>query len=94
MRELPLDEEMALDEELNSDEGQNITHRCSPLKSGLDRTGATMVVKNITWPHEVVYCSAEKTAAYQELLVPTFVQGYLVVLCARDTNNRVLWPTT
>ena len=45
MSELPLSEEMALDEGLNSDEGKHITCRCSPLKSALDRTGATMVVK-------------------------------------------------
>ena len=45
MRELPLGEEMELDEGLNSDEGQHITCRCSPLKSGLDSTGVTMVVK-------------------------------------------------
>ena len=48
MRELPLGKEMASDKGLDNDEDQHITHICRPLKSGLDRTGATTVVKNIT----------------------------------------------
>ena len=44
IRELHLTKEMASDE---GDEDQYITHRCRPLKSGLNRTGVTMVVKNI-----------------------------------------------
>ena len=47
----------------------------------------TMVVKNITWPHEMVYSSAGKPTAYQELSVYTFVQGYLVVMCAHDIKK-------
>ena len=74
MRDPHLTEEMTSNEALDSDEDQPITHRCRPLKSGLDRTGVTMVVHNINWPHEVIYSSAGTPAVYQELLVPTFVQ--------------------
>ena len=64
IRELHLAEEMASDEGLDSDEDQYITFRHIPLKSGLDRTGVTMVVKNISWPHKVVYSSAGNPATY------------------------------
>ena len=39
-----------------------------------------MVIKRITWPHGVVYTVAEKPAAYEELSIPHFVQGYLIVM--------------
>ena len=38
------------------------------LKSGLHWTGPTMVLNKVTWPHEVVYTSASKLAAYQDIL--------------------------
>ena len=47
-----------------------------------------MVVHSITWPHEVVYSSVGKPAVYQELSVPTFMQGYLVVMHCQDTKNQ------
>ena len=80
--------EMSLDGGLNSDEDQPITNKRRPLKSGLNRTGATMIVHNLTWPHEVVYSSAGKPAVCQELAVPTFMQEYLVVMHGQDTKTR------
>ena len=41
------------------------------LKSGMQRTGASMVIHKVTWPHEVVY---------QELTIPLFVQGFLIIM--------------
>ena len=50
MRELHLPKEMSSDGGLESDEDQPVTCKRLPFKSGLDRTGATMAVQNITWP--------------------------------------------
>ena len=41
---------------------------------------ATTVLNNLTWPHEVVYTLVCKPAAYQDISVPLFVQGYLIVM--------------
>ena len=88
IRDLHLTDKMASDEGLNHDEDQYITHTCRPLKSGLIGTGVTMVLKNISWPHEVVYSSDGKHATYLELSVLAFVQRCLVVMSAQDTKTR------
>ena len=49
-----------------------------------------MVVKNITWPHKVVYSSTGKLATYKDLSVPLFVQGYLIVMTTVDIKLRDL----
>ena len=54
----------------------------------MDRTGATMVVHNITWPQEMIYSSTAKPATYKELSVPAFVQGYLVVMDTVNTKTK------
>ena len=54
--------------------------RCKNLKSGMDRTGATIVLNKITWPREVLYTSESKPASYQYISVPQFVYGYLIVM--------------
>ena len=79
MRELHLTE-MTSDEGLNSDVDQHITCRHRPLKSGLNRIGANMVMKNIPLPHKVVY-SAELIRSCCTSLAK-FVQRYLVVMRA------------
>ena len=48
MRDLCLPEEMSSDDGLDSGEDQPITQKRRPLKSGMDMTGATIVVHNIT----------------------------------------------
>ena len=53
-----------------------------------------MVVHNITGPHEVVYSASGKLAVFQELSVPSFVQGYLVVMSGQDTKIRDSMLTT
>ena len=40
----------------------------------------SMVVKRITWLHEVVYMAAGKSVAYEELSIPLVVQGYLIIM--------------
>ena len=34
----------------------------------------------MTWPHEVIYSMAGKPAAYEDLSIPMFVQGYRIVM--------------
>ena len=39
-----------------------------------------MLVKKIAWPHEIIDIAAGKPAAYGELSIPHFIQGYLIVM--------------
>lgn len=39
-----------------------------------------MVVKMVAWLHEVIYSVAGKLAAYEDLSMPLFMQGYLIVM--------------
>ena len=48
--------------------------------SGVDRTGASMVLHKVTWRHEVVYTSQGKPATFQDLSIPIFIQGYLIII--------------
>ena len=59
-----------------------------PLKSRLQRTGATTVLNKVTWPYEVVYTSAGKPAADQDISIPLFVQGYLMVMDSEEGYIR------
>ena len=84
----PLDEETTSDEESTSEDEQQITTRHRPLKSGMNRTGMTMVIKRIMWPYEVVYSLAGKPVAYEDLSVSAFVQGYLIVIHSEDSETK------
>ena len=53
----------------------------------MDRTTTTL--KKITWPHEVVYISACKPASYQDISVPQFVYGYLLLMDSEEADIRV-----
>ena len=67
LQQLPLSEAATADEGSTSEEEQLTARQCRPLKSGMHCTGATMVIKRITWHHKVMYSTAGKTAAYEEL---------------------------
>ena len=91
MCQLPPGEDSTSDEGLTSGEEQHAMHRCRPLKSGVDRMGATMMIHNIktTSPSsKVIYSPTRKRATYKDLLVPAFVQGYLIVMANVDTKTR------
>ena len=60
---------------ISKEDEQFAGRRKKPLKSGMDRTGATTVVKYVTWPHEVMYMATRKPTAYQDFSIPLFVQG-------------------
>lgn len=79
LQQLPLSEQGTPDEGSYSEE-QLTAQRHRPLKSDMHHTEATVVIKCITWPHEVMYYVAGKPAAYEDLLMDAFVQGYLIVV--------------
>ena len=54
----------------------------------MNRTGVTIVVKWITWPHEVQYTAAGKPATYEDLSVSAFVRGYLIIMKYGDTKTK------
>ena len=56
-------------------------------------TGARIVVKCITWPHEVVYSAAGKPSAYEELSIALLVQGYLIVMEGEEGSNKYKMAT-
>ena len=39
-----------------------------------------MVVQKMTWPHEVVYFVDVEHAEFEDLTIPKFVQGYLIIM--------------
>ena len=47
-----------------------------------------MVVKWITWPHELVYGADGKPDMYDELALPLFLSGYLSVLDTVKTGQK------
>ena len=51
------------------------------LKSGIHHwTRATTVVRKLTWPHDIVYTTARKLAACQDISLPLFLQGYMIIM--------------
>ena len=78
----------ATTEEDTSDAGEQPAPRCRKhLKSGHHRTGATTVLNKVIWPHKVLYTSAGKPTTYQNILIPIFVQGYLIMM---DTEEGLV----
>ena len=63
------------------------------MKSGIDRTGATTVINNVTWPHGVVYNSDGKPASYQDISVRQFVYGYMTVMDTEGDGIMVKMST-
>ena len=55
----------------------------------MGRTGATTVLNKITWLHNVVYTSAGKPTSYQDMSVPQFVYGYVLVMDSEEADIRV-----
>ena len=51
-------------------------------------TLTTTILKQIVWPHELVYDPSGKPAVYDELSLPLFIQGYLVILQAERLQQK------
>ena len=75
------------DDSFSSDEEQPSTRKRHPLKSGMNHTGETTVIKWIMWAHEVQYTAAGKPAYYEDLSVSAFVQGYLTIMKSDHTET-------
>ena len=90
LRELPAYHEATTDEDDTSNEEEQPVQRRKKkgLKSGIHQTGATTVVKKVTWPRKVVYISNGKPAVYQDISVPLFVQGYLITTDSQDSSIK------
>ena len=54
------------------------------------RTADNTVVKQITWPHELIYTQASIPALYEDLLAMSFVNGYLEVLATVKDDTKQL----
>ena len=52
------------------------------MKSGKLRTADTSILRKVVWLLEVVYMSTGKLAEYDQLSIPLFVSGYLMVMSA------------
>ena len=62
------------------EEDQHAPRRKKPMNSGMDRTGATTEVNRVTWPHKVVYSLVVKPDCYQDMSIPQFVLGYMILM--------------
>ena len=82
-----ISEVTCLDSNSTSDEEQPTTRKRRPLKAGLNHSRATMVVKWITWPHEVQYTVSGKPATYENVSVSSFAQGYLIIMQCEDIES-------
>ena len=80
LRQLPIITEPATDKESFTDEDQLDACYWRPLKLAMHCTRASIVVRRITWLHEVVYSVGLKPAANEHLSIPMFVHGYLIVM--------------
>ena len=65
MRQIPADTGATTEGDTSDEEEQPPPRWREHLKSGLHRTGASMVLNKVTWPHEVVYTLDGKPAAYK-----------------------------
>ena len=91
MRQLPTLSGTTADKDSSSDDEDQpaLRCRCKILKSVMDRTGATPVLNKIPWPYEVVYTSDGKPASYQDISIPQFIYGYLLVMGSEEADIKV-----
>ena len=47
---------------------------------------AYMVVKRITWSHDVQYTTAGISVVYEDLKVSSVVQGHLIIMKSEDST--------
>ena len=79
MHQLPAYSRATAEEDsMSEEEDQHAPRRKKHTNSSIDRTGASMVVNKVTWPHKVVYSLAGKPASYQDISIPQFVLGYMI----------------
>ena len=91
MKLLPAILRATADKDLLCDDKDQPAHRRrhKNLKSGMDRTGITTVINQVTWLHEVMHTSDGKPASYQDISVPQFVYGYMIVMDTEEVDIKV-----
>ena len=76
-----------------SDDEEHPPHRRgNNLKSGIERTGASMVI-HVTWPHKMVYTLEGKHGSYRYLSIPLFVHGFLIIMESEEGPVKELMST-
>ena len=54
------------------------------------RTADTIVVRSVTWPHEVVYAPNAQTIVYEHISTMAFVDSYITVMAKESHNIKTL----
>ena len=68
------------DEESDSDAVEPLRQHRKPLKFGKLYMANSMVLKMVTWPHELIYTAMGQPTMYEDLSVTRFVSGYLAIM--------------
>ena len=78
-----------LEDDSDSEEEQVLPKkRRIAIKSGKVHTTDTTVLKQIVWPHKLVYDLSGRPAAYDDLPLLLFIQGYLAILQAENLQKK------
>ena len=64
------------------------------LKSGKIHTADSMVLKNVTWPHELIYKAEDKPAQNEDFSMSQFVSGYMAVMNMEKPAVRTVMGST
>ena len=80
LRQAPLLADISTDDSGTDQEPAHRRKKGRPLKSGSVRTADFIVIKRITWPHELVYALPGEPMTYELISMSQFVTDYLSVL--------------
>ena len=81
MRKAPKAVADSTDEDSDSNEQLvGCKKRKTTIKSGKRHMANTTVLRQINWPHELVYGPGSQPTIYDELPLPLFIQGYLAII--------------
>ena len=80
---------MTEEDSTSEEEDQPAPRRMKQIKSGMDQTEAATVLRKVTWPQEVMYGTARKSASCQDISIPQFVQGYLFIMEGEEGGHTV-----
>ena len=77
----PVDYLSGTDEDSDQDDPlQMVARRPKHGVSGKLRTTDNVVVKTLTWPHEVLYMPSAQPIVYESISTMAFVDGYITVM--------------
>ena len=70
------------DEDSRSEDEAIPVHKKRGLNSGMLQMVDMSVLRKVVCPHKVVYTSTGRPAKYDQLRIPLFISGYLLVTSA------------